>query len=338
MIDTEGGAMEHKETERKTADGEPAAIFKMAHDEAEHPAMAYSDSDEWKKVRKPSIEKWLFLAMFSWLFVIFVCNGLATPTNSRVMGSVIYTGSPIVAAILAEVAVRYYPVSRRFLKWLAVVILIATTYLAFMVYSDATYHGFSLLQNAAASPAFWLFVDLVVLSVLYLLVPEKGWKQNRRSIAITLALLLAVSIGGYFLFLSGKGAMRLPTGQDIALQIKAGNIPSENVPDFVLNGTGTYTIDFSGTVTVGYVGDTRTIYADTTFPGPTPKRMAVQLYLCQPLSSRAMKLADGTIAYGGPGYPQLVNGRSYLVTGVLEKAWQVNPRVFVPSPANIREK
>jgi len=51
-----------------------------------------------------------------------------------------------------------------------------------------------------------------------------------------------------------------------------------------------------------------------------------------------VKLADGTIAYSGPGYPQLVKGRSYRVTGVLEKNWQVSPRVFVPSAANIQEQ
>jgi hypothetical protein len=335
---TKGDAMQHEETDHKTTGGKPAAIFKMAQDEAEHPVVTHSDLDERKKARGTSIEKWLFLAMFSWLVVLLVCNGTATPTNSQLVGFAIYTGSPIVAAILAGVAAHYYPLSRHFLKWLAAIVLVATTYLAFMVYSDATYHGFSMLQNAAASPTFWLFLDLVVLSVLYLLAPEKAWRQNRRSVSVVLVLLLAISLGGYFLSLSGKGAMRLPFGYDIVAQIKAGNIPSENVPDFVLNGTDTYTIDFSGTVTIDYVGNTRTIYADTTLPVPAPKRVTVELYLCQPLSSRATKLADGTIAYGGTGYPQLVNGRSYVVTGVLEKAWQVSPRVFVPGPANIREK
>jgi len=120
--------------------------------------------------------------------------------------------------------------------------------------------------------------------------------------------------------------------------VEMNRIPRENVPDFVLNGTDTYTIDFSGTVTIANVMNTRTIYAETTFPGPTPKKMLVQLYLCQPLSSRTVKLPDGTIAYSGAGYTQLVQGRSYRVTGVLEKNWQVSPWVFVPSPANIQEQ
>lgn len=293
---------------------------------------------ERKNVRKQSIESWLFFAMFSWLFVMLMCNGLATPTNSNVMGFVIYTGSPIVAGILAGIPVWYYPASRRFLKWLAVAILVAAAYLAFMVCSDAVLHGFSILQNAAASPTFWLFVDLMVLGVLYLLVPEKAWRQNRRTVLVTLVFLLVASVGGYFLSLSGKGAVRLQTGYDMVAQIKAGNIQREHVPDFVLNGTDTYAIDFSGTATLEYVGNTRTIYADTTLPGPAPKRVTAELYLCQPLSSRATKLADGTIVYGGAGYPRLVKGRSYHVTGVLEKGWQVSPRIFIPSPADIQEQ
>jgi hypothetical protein len=337
-IGTEGGAMQHKETERKTAEGEPAAMCKMAHDEAEHLAMADSDCDERENVRKQSIERRLFLAMFAWLFVMFMCNGPATPTNSNVMGFMIYTGSPIVAGILAGIAVRYYPASRRFLKWLAVVILVAATYLAFMVCSDAAYHGFSILQSAAASPSFWLFFDLVVLGVLYLLVPEKAWRQNRRTVLVTLVLLLVASVGGYFLSLSGKGAVRLQTGYDLVAHIKTGTIQREHVPDCVLNRTDTCTMDFSETVTLDEVSDTRTIYVETTFPGPTPRRRTVRLYLCQPLTSRGVRLSDRIFAYSGPGYPQLVKGRSYLVTGVLEKAWQSSPWVFVLSAANIQEQ
>ena len=291
-----------------------------------------------QKARKSHVEKWLFCAMFLWPVVVLLCNYIPTAAHDQLMYSLIYTGSPIFAAILAGIGGCHYSASRRFVKWLAAIILLVTIYVGGVLFLDSLQHGWAWMRGAAETPIFWLDVDLVVLSVLYLLVPERRWKQNRRSIAITLALLLAVSIGGYFLFLSGKGAVRLQTGWDMAQQIKMGNIPSENVPDFVLNGTNTYTIDFSGTVTIGDVRDTRTIYAETAFPGPTPKKMFVQLYLCQPLSSRTVKLADGTIAYGGQGYPQLVSGRSYLITGVLEKAWQVSPRVFVPSPANIREK
>jgi hypothetical protein len=254
------------------------------------------------------------------------------------MNSLIYTGSPIFAAILAGIGGYHYPASRRFLKWLAAMILTITLFFMVVVYLDSLQHGWRWIRGATETPISWLDVDLVVLSMLYLLVPERRWKQNRRTVAITLALLLAVSLGGYLLSLSGKGAVRLQTGYDIAQQVKMGNIPSENVPGFALNRTDTYTIDFSGTVTVVEMRDTRTIFAETTFPDPTPKKMLVQLYLCQPLSSGTVKLADGTIAYSGSGYPQLVSGRSYLVTGVLEKAWQVSPRVFVPSPANIREQ
>ncbi|MFA4932626.1 MAG: hypothetical protein WC625_06960 [Caldisericia bacterium] len=289
-------------------------------------------------MRRVNMERWLFGAMFLWPVVVLLCNYIPTAARGQLMYSLLYTGSPIFSAVLAGIGGCHYPASRRFLKWLAAMVLTIALFFMAVAYLDSLQHGWRWIRGATETPIPWLDVDLVVLSVLYLLVPERRWKQNRRSVTITLALLLAVSLGGYLLSLSGKGAVRLQTGYDMAQQVKWGSIPRENVPDFVLNGTDTYTMDFSGTVTVDEVRDTRTIFAETTFPGPTPKKMFVQLYLCQPLSSRTVKLADGTIAYSGPGYPQLVKGRSYLVTGVLEKAWQVSPRVFVPSPANIREK
>ena len=289
-------------------------------------------------MRRVSMERWLFGAMFLWPVVLLLSNYIPTATRGQLMYSVLYTGSPIFAAVLVVIAGRQYPASRRFLKWLAAMVLTITLFFMAVVCADSVQHGWRWIRGATETPISWLDLDLVVLSVLFLLVPERRWKSNRRTVAVTLALLLTVSLGGYFVSLSGKGAVRLQTGYDITQQVKMGNIPSENVPDFILNGTDTYTIDFSGTVTLVEMRDTRTIFVETTFPGPTPKKMFVQLYLCQPLSSGTVKLADGTIAYGGPGYPQLVKGRSYLVTGVLEKNWQVSPRVFVPSAANIQEQ
>jgi hypothetical protein len=289
-------------------------------------------------MRRVSMERWLFGAIFLWPVVLLVSNYIPTATRSQLMYSLLYTGSPIVVAVLAIIASRHYPDSRRFLKWLAGMVLTITLFFMVAVCADSVQHGWRWIRGATETPISWLDLDLVVLSVLYLLVPERRWKQNRRTVAVTLALLLTVSLGGCLVSLSEKGTVRLQTGYDMAQQIKWGSIPSENVPDFILNGTDTYTIDFSGTVTLVEMRDTRTIFVETIFPGPAPKKMFVQLYLCQPLSSRTVKLADGTIAYSGPGYPRLIKGRSYRVTGVLEKNWQVSPRVFVPSAANIQEQ
>jgi hypothetical protein len=289
-------------------------------------------------MRRVSMERWLFGAMFLWPVVLLLSNYIPTATRGQLMYSLLYTGSPIFAAVLAVIAGRHYPASRRFLKWLAAMVLTITLFFMAVVCADSVQHGWRWIRGATETPISWLDLDLVALSVLFLLVPERRWKSNRRTVAIILALLLTVSLGGYLVSLSEKGTVRLQTGYDITQQVEWGSIPSENVPGFALNGTDTYTIDFTGTVTVVEMRDTRTIFVETTFSGPTPKKMFVQLYLCQPLSSRTVKLADGTIAYSGPGYPQLVKGRSYLVTGVLEKAWQVSPRVFVPSAANIQEQ
>jgi hypothetical protein len=289
-------------------------------------------------MRRVSMERWLFGAMFVWPVVLLLSNSIPTATRGQLMHSLLYTGSPIVAAILAVVAGCHYPDSRRFLKWLAGMVLTITLFFMAVVCADSVQHGWRWIQSATEAPISWLDLDLVVLSVLYLLVPERRWKQNRRTVAVTLTILLAVSLGGYLVSFSQRGAVRLQTGYDMTQQVKMGTIPSENVPAFALTGTGTYTIDFTDTATLVEMRDTRTIFVETTLPGPTPKKMFVQLYLCQPLSSRTVKLADGAIAYSGPGYPQLVKGRSYRVNGVLEKAWQVSPRVFVPSAANIQEQ
>lgn len=289
-------------------------------------------------MRRVNMERWLFGAMFLWPVVLLLSNYIPTATRGQFMYSLLYTGSPIVAAVLAVIAGCHYPDSRRFLKWLAGIVLTITLFFMAVVCADSVQHGWRWIRSATETPISWLDLDLVVLSVLYLLVPERRWKSKRRAVAVTLVLVLTVSLGGYLVSLSQKGAVRSQTGYDMVHLIEMNRIPRENVPDFVLNGTDTYTIDFSGTVTIANVMNTRTIYAETTFPGSTPKKILVQLYLCQPLSSRTVKLADGSIAYSGAGYPQLVQGRSYHVTGVLEKNWQVSPWVFVPSPANIQEQ
>jgi len=60
------------------------------------------------------------------------------------------------------------------------------------------------------------------------------------------------------------------------------------------------------------------------------------LYLCQPLSTTADKLPDGTIGYKGEGYPQVIAGKSYDVVGVLQHGWQDYPMVYVPTAADFK--
>jgi hypothetical protein len=138
------------------------------------------------------------------------------------------------------------------------------------------------------------------------------------------------------------GTVDVPVGDDMATQIKKGTtIYTENVPAFVLKGTGAFTADFSATVNVTSVDDTRTIRGEITSPtnivGQNPEHNVVILYLCQPLSAEADKLSDGTVAYGGTGYPQIITGQSYDVVGALQHPWQDYPYVYIPSAIEFKQ-
>jgi len=63
----------------------------------------------------------------------------------------------------------------------------------------------------------------------------------------------------------------------------------------------------------------------------------IYLYLCTPLSEKADKLSDGTIAYKGDGYLQIIVGRLYDVTGVLQPGWQDYPFVYIPTPSQVKQ-
>jgi hypothetical protein len=126
--------------------------------------------------RKRKMEKWLFAAMFSWPVILLVCDAVGNWIHSGYPYYVAaYTGSPVFAAVLMGIALLYYPSSRRFLKWLAAIILLVTLYLGVMAYGDSLYHGFWWLESALRSPVFWLYLVLVVLSVTYLIVPQRVW-------------------------------------------------------------------------------------------------------------------------------------------------------------------
>jgi hypothetical protein len=63
----------------------------------------------------------------------------------------------------------------------------------------------------------------------------------------------------------------------------------------------------------------------------------VFLYLCVPLSEKADKLSNSTIVYKGGGYPQIVVGRQYDVTGVLQPGWQDYPFFYIPTASQIKQ-
>jgi len=126
--------------------------------------------------RKWKIEKWLFGAMFLWPIIMLVCDAVGTRMHSGYPSHMsTYIGSPVYAAILVVIALCEYPASRRFLKWLAVIILVIAIYVGVMFYGDSLQHGWKWVESATGSPIVWLDGVLVMLSIIYLAVPQKAW-------------------------------------------------------------------------------------------------------------------------------------------------------------------
>ena len=167
--------MEHEERERKTVEGILMSDQEDPMRTTIKPVHQWTTPDG-ENPRRRKIERWLFLAMFAWLFVMFMCNVLATPINSQVMGFVIYKVSPIVAGILAGVAALCYPSSHRFLKWLAATILLAAARVGLMCYFDSLMHGWKSIEDFKRVTIFWLDAVLAVLSIIYLAVPHQAWE------------------------------------------------------------------------------------------------------------------------------------------------------------------
>ena len=190
-------------------------------------------------------------------------------------------------------------------------------------------------QNSATQPGVW---------------NSARAKRVTRSIALGLVSLLVVSVGWCFVAHSlafpyeeppKEGVVGLTFGIDMATQIKNNEQPYvKNIPDFVLTGTGSYTTDVSATVKITAIQDTRTLFGEITSLTDLRRgngmHNSVQLYLCQPISSQAMKHEDGTIVYSGTGYPDIVAGKSYDVTGILQKPWYDYPVVYVPVATDFR--
>ncbi|RIE11483.1 hypothetical protein SMC3_06875 [Candidatus Cryosericum hinesii] len=138
------------------------------------------------------------------------------------------------------------------------------------------------------------------------------------------------------------GTVDVPVEVDLETQLlNGGALYGDSIPAFIQNGTTPDTTDFSATVKVMSIEGTRTIRGEITSPtdlwSQDPEHATVVFYLCQPLSSKANKLSDGSIVYGGDGYPKIVAGQSYDVIGVLQPGWQDYPYVYVPSALEFKQ-
>ncbi len=74
----------------------------------------------------PRIEKWLFGMLLAWPIFVWICGMLGASVQKPLTDYMVFFGSPVVAAILAGIAIRHYPATRKFLKTLAGLLLITT--------------------------------------------------------------------------------------------------------------------------------------------------------------------------------------------------------------------
>jgi len=76
--------------------------------------------------QKHRIEKWLFGTLLLWPIFVLICDTVGTVAKMPFADYLVFFGSPVVAAILAGIAIRHYPATRKFLKTLVGLLLIAT--------------------------------------------------------------------------------------------------------------------------------------------------------------------------------------------------------------------
>jgi hypothetical protein len=170
----------------------------------------------------------------------------------------------------------------------------------------------------------------------------KASKSRSRSVTATFASILLA-----FVLVSGCaprviGTRQVPGGNDMATMIKNGATPyKDDVPAIALAGTGAYTTNFSATLRITSVVNTRMVMGETTSPvisaGGESRHISLVLYLCQPLSEKADKFSDGTVVYGGTGYPKIIEGQTYVISGILQPHWQGNPLVYVPAANEFKQ-
>jgi len=171
---------------------------------------------------------------------------------------------------------------------------------------------------------------------------ETTKSRSSSKIITFLSILLAV------LLVAGcaprvTGTIDVPVGDDLATTVVEGTVLSpygDTVALSILKGEGKYPSDFSVTMKVLEVLDTRSVRGEIMPPIPFEELQpgnTIFLYLCTPLSEKADKLSDGTIVYKGDGYPQIVVGRLYDVTGVLQPGWQDYPLVYIPTASQVKQ-
>jgi hypothetical protein len=139
------------------------------------------------------------------------------------------------------------------------------------------------------------------------------------------------------------GTVDIPIGDDLTTTVVEGAVLSpygDIVALSILKRERKYSSDFSVTMKVLEVLDTRSVRGEIMPPIPFEELQpgnTIFLYLCTPLSEKADKLSDGTIVHKGDGYPQIIVGKSYDVTGVLQPGWQDYPFVYVPAASQLRQ-
>lgn len=133
-------------------------------------------SPDGENPRRRKIGKWLFGAMFLWPVILLACDVVAKGMhNESPYYIAAYIGSPLYATILIVTALCEYPALCRFLKWLAGTILVIATYWGVAYYFDSLQHGWKWVESATKSPIVWLDGVLVILSTVYLAVPQRAW-------------------------------------------------------------------------------------------------------------------------------------------------------------------
>jgi len=167
--------------------------------------------------------------------------------------------------------------------------------------------------------------------------------RSRITTATFLSILLVVVLAATSCAPTATGTVDVREGATMDIQVQSGATEYKGlVPAFALDGTSPYTKDLSATFKVTDVIDTRTVWADTTATvslagQSSQEHMSVILYLCQPLSDKADKSYDDTITYGGTGYPKIIKGQTYAITGILQPGWQSIPLIYVPTAYDFKE-
>jgi len=76
--------------------------------------------------QKPGTEKWLFGMLLLWPIFVWIFGMFGAAVQEPFADYLEFFGSPVVAAILAGIAIRHYPATRKFLKTLVGLLLIVT--------------------------------------------------------------------------------------------------------------------------------------------------------------------------------------------------------------------